>query len=628
MVNNFGDQSWDEKRPPNLTRFFHKESLLQSLLESLAEGLIVIDRAGLIVLVNKRAEEMFGYQQGELVGHPLGALVPDRFFEAHLRHTAEYFDSPRLRPMGQGLELVGRRKDGTEFPVDVGLSFLDTKEGLLGLALVTDITLRKQAEATLRQRNEELSRANLRLQQEIAERARVDETLRRQNEYLAALHDTTLGLISRLDLDDLLEALVRRAGQLLGTPHGFIYLAAPGGAELERKVGVGVFNVDRAPRIRRGEGLTGKVWETGQPVVVDNYDTWSGRSPTGVQLVHAQAGVPLHSGSEVVGVLALASDKGSNRVFTPDEVELLTRFAELASLALDNARLYTAAQEARRAADAANEAKSAFLANVSHELRTPLTSIVGFAKLIQKRLEERVLPLVNTKDEKTQRALTQVSENLAIILVEGERLTTLINDLLDLAKIEAGAVDWNMQPISVPEVIARAIAATASLFEHKGLRVIKDVEDGLPEVVGDQDRLIQVVINLISNAVKFTDAGSVTCRARPQTRDSIPGEIGAEGEVRTGWEVVISIIDTGPGIAEANHSMVFEKFRQAGDTIDGKPRGTGLGLAICKEIVEAHGGHIWVESELGKGSAFSFTLPAGDTKVGEDTQKQLEAVGL
>jgi signal transduction histidine kinase len=164
-----------------------------------------------------------------------------------------------------------------------------------------------------------------------------------------------------------------------------------------------------------------------------------------------------------------------------------------------------------------------------------------------------------------------------------------------------------MQPLSVAEVIERATAATASLFEEKQLTLIKEVPEGLPPVVGDRDRLIQVVINLISNAVKFTPAarglpvvsgtgraeqGLVTCRAS-----------------QSDGEVMISVSDTGIGIADADRTRVFEKFTQVGDALTEKPKGTGLGLPICKEIVEHHGGRIWVESEPGHGSTFSFTLP-------------------
>jgi signal transduction histidine kinase len=229
---------------------------------------------------------------------------------------------------------------------------------------------------------------------------------------------------------------------------------------------------------------------------------------------------------------------------------------------------------------------------VSHELRTPLTSILGFTKIIQKRLDEVIFPVVTSDDRKVRRAVKQVGSNIDIIVSEGERLTALINDVLDLAKIEAGKIEWDMQPVSVQEVIERSVAATAPLFETKPLELVVDVEEELPVVIGDHDRLIQVVVNLMSNAVKFTDEGSVTCRAR-----------GAGGEI------VVSVIDTGIGIDPNDHDKVFERFVQVGDTLTDKPKGTGLGLPICKNIVEYHGGRIWVESELGQGANFSFTLP-------------------
>jgi PAS domain S-box-containing protein len=236
--------------------------------------------------------------------------------------------------------------------------------------------------------------------------------------------------------------------------------------------------------------------------------------------------------------------------------------------------------------------KTDFISTVSHELRTPLTSVLGFAKLIHKKLEENIFPIVQTEDKKVKRAVKQVGDNLNIILAEGKRLTDLINDLLDLAKMEAGKIDWKMEPMRVQELIDRATAATSILFEQKGLQLIQEIEEGLPDFAGDRDRLLQVAINLLSNSVKFTDTGSVTCKAN-----------------RIGSEIKISITDTGMGIAEADRSKVFEKFKQVGDTLTDKPKGTGLGLPICKQIVEHHGGRIWAESELGKGSTFSFTLP-------------------
>jgi CheY-like chemotaxis protein len=165
--------------------------------------------------------------------------------------------------------------------------------------------------------------------------------------------------------------------------------------------------------------------------------------------------------------------------------------------------------------------------------------------------------------------------------------------VLDLAKIEAGKMEWNQENVALSEVVERAIAATNSLFESKNLELIREFESNVPAIIGDNNKLIQVVINLISNAVKFTDKGSVTCRIRQE-----------------GNEIITSIIDTGMGIDAGDFGAVFEQFKQiGGDTLTDKPKGTGLGLPICKEIVEHHGGRIWLESEIGIGSSFSFAIP-------------------
>ncbi|MEL6260057.1 MAG: response regulator [Cyanobacteria bacterium J06626_6] len=239
--------------------------------------------------------------------------------------------------------------------------------------------------------------------------------------------------------------------------------------------------------------------------------------------------------------------------------------------------------------------KTDFISTVSHELRTPLTSILGFAKIIQKKLEKVVLPAVKSEEKKTVRAARQVKENLAIIISEGERLTSLINDVLDIAKIEAGKIEWRMSEVNPEAIIEQAIAATSALFSNSPVALKSDIAPDLPTIVADQDRLVQVAINLISNAIKFTEEGSVTCEVK-QTED----------------ELRINIIDTGIGISEEDQPKVFEKFKQVGEIMTDKPQGTGLGLPICKQIIEHHGGRIWVESQLGVGSTFSVALPSSE----------------
>ncbi|MCF6149388.1 MAG: HAMP domain-containing histidine kinase [Candidatus Kuenenia sp.] len=239
-----------------------------------------------------------------------------------------------------------------------------------------------------------------------------------------------------------------------------------------------------------------------------------------------------------------------------------------------------------------DKAKSGFLSTVSHELRTPLTSIIGFTNIIQKRLDTFIFPQIEVNTMKSQKAVQQIKENITIILTEGERLTNLINDVLDLAKIEAGKIEWNMNTTSIAEVIANAAAATKSLLEQKGLTLIVNIEKNIPDFIGDKNRLIQVAINLISNAIKFTEKGTISCHAK-----------------QTDSKILVTVMDTGVGIAQENLEKIFDKFKQVGDTLTNKPSGTGLGLPICKQIVEYHGGVIWAESEPGKGSKFSFTIP-------------------
>ena len=240
--------------------------------------------------------------------------------------------------------------------------------------------------------------------------------------------------------------------------------------------------------------------------------------------------------------------------------------------------------------------KTEFISTVAHELRTPLTSILGFTKIIKKRFAEAVLPKCNIADKQINKATAQISEDLDIIIVENQRLTSLINDVLDIAKMEAGKTEWKMEPLRVPDIVERAVSSMSAIINQKGLTLIKDMGSDQPEVFGDRDRLIQVIINLLSNAVKFTHYGSITCRAH-----------------KLDSEIKISVIDTGIGLSEEDRPKVFEKFKQIGDTLTDKPPGTGLGLSICKHIVEYHGGKIWVESALGTGSTFSFSLPIHET---------------
>ncbi|MEM9203859.1 MAG: ATP-binding protein [Actinomycetota bacterium] len=240
--------------------------------------------------------------------------------------------------------------------------------------------------------------------------------------------------------------------------------------------------------------------------------------------------------------------------------------------------------------------KTDFISTVSHELRTPLTSVLGFTKIIQRRLEDRVYPHADRSDPKVDKAIGQVDDNLEIILSEGERLTSLINTVLDISKMEAGEVEWADESVDIDEVIDTAIRATAGLFTGEDVTVHVEVEPGLPPVRGDRERLVQVMVNLLSNAQKFTDHGSVEVRA------ALDGDA-----------IQIDVADTGIGVAAADLPDLFERFRQVGENLTDRPVGTGLGLPICREIVEHHGGMIDATSQLGSGTTFTVRLPSEAT---------------
>lgn len=415
---------------------------------------------------------------------------------------------------------------------------------------------------------------------------------------LGTVNNISRALASQLDPDELIEIVGDQLKELFNA--NIVYLAL-----LNKKTNMIHFPYqygdDNIP-MKLGEGLTSRIILSKEPLLI-NKDVQEMRAKLGVQKMGVPAasylGVPIPVGDEIIGVLSVQSTEEENK-FNENDLRLLTTIASSVGVALSNARLFEEAQKSKmeaeaasKAAEKANEAKSAFLSTVSHELRTPLTSVLGFTKIIRKRLDDKIFPAVSQSDPKIVKVISQISENLNVVISEGERLTNLINDVLDLAKIEAGKMEWNLESVSINEIAERALAATTALFEQKHLKLIRHIDADLPNISGDRDKLIQVIINLISNAVKFTDKGSVTCRV---TREKN--------------ELVVSVSDTGIGIAPEDYAAVFEQFKQVGtDTLTDKPKGTGLGLPICKEIVEHHGGRIWLQSEVGKGSTFSFALP-------------------
>jgi signal transduction histidine kinase/CheY-like chemotaxis protein len=258
-----------------------------------------------------------------------------------------------------------------------------------------------------------------------------------------------------------------------------------------------------------------------------------------------------------------------------------------------------------------DQLKSDFLSSVSHELRTPLTSILGFAKIIKKNYNKLIDSVGERITEpKLKRYIPRIEGNLKIIIQEGERLTRLINDVLDISKIESGKMQWNEEKLDMNRLLQEIIDITRGFFVEKAdVEFLTDIEENLGEITIDKDRITQVVNNLISNSIKFTEEGYVKLRA-----------------FRKNGSIQIEVEDTGEGISEEDQEQIFEKFKQVGDTLTNKPKGTGLGLPICKEIVEHYGGRIWVKGEPGDGSCFKFILPKEPDKPIEDSEPKEQLI--
>jgi signal transduction histidine kinase/DNA-binding response OmpR family regulator len=295
------------------------------------------------------------------------------------------------------------------------------------------------------------------------------------------------------------------------------------------------------------------------------------------------AALPLLRGDEVIGVLAVA--RTEMRPFTDREKALLLTFADQAVIAIENARLFQELQQKTIELEAASQHKSEFLANMSHELRTPLNAINGFSEV----LLERMFGELNEKQD----------EYLNDILSSGKHLLALINDILDLSKVEAGRMELDLGTLSLPEALDHSLTMIKERASRHGIALGLEVEPGLDVIEADERKVKQILFNLLSNAVKFTpDGGRVEVKAR-QTEDR--------------W-VEVAVSDTGVGIAPEEQEQIFEEFRQAGTTADRAHEGTGLGLTLTKKFVELHGGRIRVESAVGEGSTFTFTMPARRTE--------------
>jgi signal transduction histidine kinase len=270
--------------------------------------------------------------------------------------------------------------------------------------------------------------------------------------------------------------------------------------------------------------------------------------------------------------------RGEAGHFSPEVTRLLEALATQSVLAIQNAWLFREIEQKGRELEAASQHKSEFLANMSHELRTPLNAIIGFSEV----LTERMFGELNEKQD----------EYLKDIYASGQHLLSLINDILDLSKIEAGRMELELTDFDLPQAISDALTLVRERAVRRGIALHQSVDERLGQIRGDERKIKQVLLNLLSNALKFTsEGGRVDVRA---------GVVDGMAEV--------SVTDTGVGIAPEDQEAVFEEFRQVG-TADKKVEGTGLGLTLSRKFIELHGGRIWVKSQVGVGSTFTFSIP-------------------
>jgi signal transduction histidine kinase len=408
---------------------------------------------------------------------------------------------------------------------------------------------------------------------------------------MKALGEVGQAVSSSLDLETVLETIVSRAVDLSGTDCGVIYefdeatqefnLRASYRMEPEAVEGL------REARIKLGEGVTGQAAMNRQPVQIPDTSELRERVVSRVRPLLNRLGyrslltVPILREQQIMGGLTVWRRQVGE--FEPEVVNLLQTFATQSALAIQNARLFREIEDKSRQIEAANRHKSEFLANMSHELRTPLNAIIGFSEV----LKERMFGELNEKQ----------AEYTDDILTSGQHLLSLINEILDLSKVEAGRMELELATFDLPLAIDNARTFVRERATRHGINLDVTVDERLGDFVGDERKIKQILLNLLSNAVKFTPEG---------------GRIGITARQVDG-AVEISVSDTGIGIAKEDQPKIFEEFRQVGRDYAHKVEGTGLGLTLAKKFVELHGGRIWVESEVGKGSTFTFSLPEKPT---------------